>query len=191
MSKVEYYSKNVKLENLEDFRDIEKFLEYCKSCQAYNVVYSCPPFEDDVSTYLDDYKFSNLVAAKISFSEEEKKIYVGKDKVRAYSSEIIISVKNSLHNRMLKIEGEIENSLYLAMGSCKECSPCERVKNRPCAHPERMRRSSESVGYDIGAILDNYFDIEMQWSVDKLPDHYVLFCMLCSKEKVNIEDKLV
>ena len=72
------------------------------------------------------------------------------------------------------------------MGSCIICDECERKYGRECKEPERVRVSPESLGFDITGILKDYFDIELKWSKDSLPEYYTLLSGLLSKDHIEI-----
>ena len=52
---------------------------------------------------------------------------------------------------------------------------CTRREGLPCRHPDKVRPSLESMGFDIGKTAKELFGLELKWASDgKLPEYYVL-----------------
>lgn len=65
--------------------------------------------------------------------------------------------------------------------SCLYCSEgtCSRLENQPCRHPELVRPSLESYGFDLGKTASELFGFPLLWSNDGyLPEYLTLICGL-------------
>lgn len=52
---------------------------------------------------------------------------------------------------------------------------CTRREGLPCRHPDKVRPSLESMGFDIGKTAKELFGLELKWaSYGMLPEYYVL-----------------
>ena len=52
-------------------------------------------------------------------------------------------------------------------------------RGKPCRHPEQLRHSLESVGFDVVAISRDLLGLELEWSKDgSLPKHLTLVTAL-------------
>lgn len=52
---------------------------------------------------------------------------------------------------------------------------CTRREGLPCRHPDKVRPSLESMGFDIGKTAKELFGLELKWASDgMLPEYYVL-----------------
>ncbi len=68
--KTERYEAVVSVDHyLEEYVDVDTFLEACKACPNYDKIWSCPPYDFDVLEYWKKYSTLELTAIKIIFDE--------------------------------------------------------------------------------------------------------------------------
>ena len=59
------------------------------------------------------------------------------------------------------------------------------MKNEPCRHPEQMRHSLESVGFDISKTASQLLGMELKWATGiELPEYLVLVTALFVKGEI-------
>lgn len=163
-------------EYLDQYVDMQGFLEKCRECSNYEHIWSCPPFNFDIESYWRQHERLELTAIKIIFDEE----YAGKSFPKEELSHIIESsigaVKEDLSRELLKKEKEKPGSISLSAGSCILCSGiCSRKDGAPCRCPDEMRYSIEALGGNVGLTISRLMGIELEWMEEgKLPTHFVL-----------------
>ena len=70
MYTVEKFEKEINVkEYIEDYVNVEEFLEYCKACPNYEKVWSCPSYDFSPIDYWNRYSRIYIVARKIIFDE--------------------------------------------------------------------------------------------------------------------------
>lgn len=189
MAKVKIFKSTINIDDMiQKAYDKNKFLELCKACSNYDQIHNCPPFDFETRDFLKNYKFFTAFALKLIFSKKEIENNNSWQKSIDFTALTLMPCKKILHEEMLKVEKLYENSLFLTMGSCNECEICEKKNNNPCKHPEKMRYSIEALGFDVTKILKDYFDIEIKWAVEGIPEYYTLLCGLLSEEKIEVEN---
>lgn len=164
----------------------EEFIEYCKVCGNYGKVWSCPPYDFDVMDYWQGYETIKCVAYKIEYEEQRE--------ISDYSE--IAEVKEMMQKRLHSLENEYPGSVLLSAGSCSLCAEyagadfvkgrradwCTRIKGEPCARPDCMRYSIESIGGDVVAPLKDLFGLEIKWAEENMmPEYHILLGGLLMK----------
>ena len=143
-----------------DYRDKERFMGYCKQCGQYGKRWSCPPYDFDVDTYIAGYQQVMILGTKT------------------------IKLMDECHRQL---EKEYPGSLSFTGAKCFLCTPepCARLKNEPCRHPEQMRHSLESVGFDISKTASQLLGMELKWATGiELPEYLVLVTALFVKGEI-------
>lgn len=191
MPVIEILSKSVPLSDMyEHHYDLARFRKLCEECGNYNNVHTCPPYDLDDVNYLKDYSHILLIVYKIVFTKAEKEKYFG-DEYIEFSRESILSAVYSLQNTLFKMEEMNPETLSLGMGGCKICDECSKPEGLPCVFPEKLRYAPEALGFNMMSILESYFDIEMKWAVDRLPEYYTVLSGLCSKDELKIPNEKI
>lgn len=186
MYHTEVYIKYSSLDDLKkELWNIEKFENLCKQCKNYNKVWSCPPYNFSVKEYLNKYKHMYIIGVKIIFDEDTLSTINTKEKISAYTTETLHFIKNKIMHEMLKLEKLYPNSTSLSAGGCNLCESCSKLNNKTCLHPELMRYSLESLGFDVGGISSKLLDFELKWATEtRLPDYFSLITGLLTNEKI-------
>jgi len=176
---------------IEDYRDADKFIIFCKQCDRYCNCWACPPYDFDTTDYISKYNKVYIIGTKIIISKKTLLNCNSAEESKIVGAEIIASVRKNLDTQLLKIESEILDSMAFFAGTCHICNKedCTRIKNEPCLYPDKIRHSLESFGFDIGKTTEKLLDIELKWSDNGLlPEYLTLVSGLFTNRKIdNIE----
>lgn len=159
------------------YRDVKKFIGYCKECNKYNAYWACPPFDFNADEYLASYQIAYIIGTKIILDKETINEYQGLDKCTEISYKIMEEVRKNLDSNLLNLEKQYPESKAFFAGSCHICQvgKCMRIVGEPCISPERVRHSLESLGFDVSKISAELLNIEMKWSINGiLPEYFTL-----------------
>ena len=162
-------------EYIENYVNVEEFLEYCKSCPNYGNVWSCPPYDFSPEDYWKEFSSLYLTARKIIFDKEVSQEECG---------DILLEVKGEMSRELYEMEEQFPGSVALSAGSCNLCRDmgCGRKSGLPCRYPEKMRYSIESIGGNVGLTVSKLMGIELEWIEEgKLPSYFVLVGGLLKK----------
>jgi predicted metal-binding protein len=159
------------------YRDVEKFITYCKACNRYNACWSCPPFDFDTDAYLAAYQTAHIIGTKIILDKETIDSHQGWDNCTKISYEIIGTVRKELDNMLLSKEAQNPESKAFFAGTCRLCplGQCTKITGAPCISPEKIRPSLEALGFNVSDISLELLNIEMKWSRNGiLPEYFTL-----------------
>ena len=164
------------------YRDVERFEAFCKQCPGYGKTWSCPPFGFDPTTVSDGFKTVTLMGTTIEFDEETRAACTSAEQSSAVGREAMEQVWVMLLPRLYKMERDKSGSRCFTF-RCSLCPEgCTRPEGKPCRHPDKMRYSLESVGFDIIAMARDLLGIDLEWSSDgTLPKHLSLITALFSR----------
>ena len=183
---ISHSSAIIKVKELIDrYRDVEKFIAYCKECNRYNTCWACPPFDFNMDDYLTSYQTACIIGTKITLDKEVIGSYKGWDDCKKKSYEIIGKVRGNSDNTLLKLEKQHPNSKAFFAGTCHICplGECARIVGEPCISPERIHPSLEAFGFDVSKISAELLNIEMRWSRNGiLPEYFTLVNALFTDE---------
>ncbi len=163
-------------EFIERYRDVDKFLGFCRECNAYGKTWGCPPFATDITPKIQSYKYANLFGTKIIIDELIIDTPKSVEERTDLTYKIVEPVRAKLDDLLLQLEKEVSGSLVFFSGSCRRCAKgeCTRPKGLPCAKPNEMRSSLESVGFDLSRCASELLHTEMKWSKDnRLPEYFI------------------
>jgi len=161
MVRTELIKKQVTMKGLLKFYDINKVENYCKKCENYMKIWSCPSHDFDPYEYLNKYTTVDLYALKLYLPQN-----INKDEVL----ELFQKERRIFSDMLMSLEDKSE---ALIAGNCYQCEVCERVHNKPCILKEKMRYSLESLGLKVSEITSDLMDIELIWSKDDIPEYLV------------------
>jgi predicted metal-binding protein len=160
-------------EYIRKYSNSECFIKYCKECRNYGKLWSCPPFVHDTMAELRQYSNVFLVATKI--------IPDGKEIPFSEAKRFFRPERLRLEKKLLDMEAQYDGRALAFAGSCLYCpeGTCSRLSNQPCRHPELVRPSLESYGFDLGRTASELFGFPLLWSTDGyLPQYLTLICGL-------------
>lgn len=181
--KIETYTKTIDVDTyIEDYVNVEEFLEYCKACRNYNRKWCCPAFDfSPVSDYWRRYDKLKVVGKKMLLDEADKENW----------ESLMAQVKAELTAELYEEEVKNPGSISLSAGSCTICGEdnCTKKTGEDCRFPEKMRYSIEALGGNVGLTASKLLGIRLQWmEEDKVPDYFVLVGGLLIRPESQPED---
>jgi predicted metal-binding protein len=175
-------------EYIRDYRDADRFIEYCKACPIYNACWACPPFDFDTTGILLNYKNAHLIGTKIILDKAVLSECTGREQCTEAAHRITKEVRIGLDDKLLALERKNSGSRAFLAGTCYLCreGTCTRIFGKPCLHPDRVRPSLESFGFDISKTASRLLHTELIWgSENRLPEYFLLVSALLTDEKVK------
>lgn len=178
MYTIQYQTVRLPLQTyIRDYRDTEKFIMFCRACNRFNACWTCPPHDFDTEEYLAPYREAYLIGAKVVPEEVLRRICINTEQVRTWGRQIIAEVRTSFDARLLELEATYPQSRAFFAGACRFCQEglCKRIKGEPCIHPEKIRPSLESLGFDVDRTTTDLLHVPLRWGSDsKLPEYFML-----------------
>lgn len=140
--------------------------ELCKSCGMYGRCYSCPPRSPSFGRYVSKYKYAFVYCFFINSDE----IKIKNPYFRSMTANRILAPM--LYRFGISIEALLDG-LSFRSGYCHLCRPCRAKLGKPCAHPDKMRYSLESVGVDVSKCSGDVLGHKIDWSKKgTIPKYY-------------------
>lgn len=171
---VKDFTTNISAEEyIRRFNNSERFIKYCQECRNYGKVWACPPFSHDTIAQLRQYANLFLVATKI--------IPDGKDIPLTEVNRFLRPERLRIENQLRDMEATYGGRAFAYAGSCLYCpeGTCSRLDNQPCRHPDLVRPSLESYGFDLAKTATELFGFPLLWSNGGCLPHYLtLICGL-------------
>ena len=153
------------------YRDAPRFEILCRQCPRYNTTWHCPPYDFSTLEAVSQYRHVHLFATKVSLTPQERQ----QDTAALYP-QVMQRVWDITHPQLMRLEAQYPGSLTFGM-ACRLCgdAPCTRTKGLPCRHPDQMRHSIESFGFDMAKTAQDIFGIPMLWGKDGQAPEYLIF----------------
>lgn len=166
-------------ELVQRYRDVERIRAFCLQCPGYGKTWSCPPFDFDPRSVSDGFRTATIMGTTIEFDEQTRASCMDAEQSSAMGRQAMEEVWKTLLPRMYKMERETPGSRCFTF-RCSLCPEgCTRPEGKPCRHPDLMRHSLESVGFDIVAMTRELLGFDLEWSTDgSLPKHLTLVTAL-------------
>ncbi len=184
--RIEHFRKQLALdEYIASYRDVDKFIVFCKECPAYGKTWVCPPFESHQP--LEEYKHITIIGSKIYHQSQPVD---SAEQMMHQGVEILAPIREHLDTKLLELEVHTPSSRALFPGSCRLCpkGECTRLVGQPCSKPNEARSSLEALGFDVGRTTSELLGIEMKWgTATSLPEYYTLVYGLLSMEPLDVE----
>lgn len=144
------------------YRDVERIGALCKQCPSFGKMWCCPPYDFDPCIVSNGFKTVRLMATTIELET------TGADNVAQLEKDAMQEVWQQILPQLYEMERETSGSRAFTF-RCSLCPEgCTRPEGKPCRHPDLMRHSLESVGFDVVAMLHDLLDIDLEWSPDGL-----------------------
>lgn len=161
------------------YRDVERIRTFCEQCPSYGKVWTCPPFDFDPRNVSDGFKTVTLMASTIEFDEQTRAACKTAEQASATGREAMEQVWKTLLPQLYEMECNTPGSRCFTF-RCSLCPEgCTRPEGKPCRHPDKMRHSLESVGFDLVTMTRDLLGIDLEWSSDgSLPKHLTLVTAL-------------
>ena len=122
------------------FRSVE-VEGYCSACPNYGRIWSCPPFDFDVTTYLAPYEHVLIIGLKTTDFEVTRRRF----------GDILCAIQP----RHLEV---------LIAGNCYHCDVCTKTIGEHCILKEGTKYSLEALGFHVGDICEHILDAPLDWS---------------------------
>lgn len=170
------------------YRDVEKFIEFCKECHNYGTCWACPPYDFDTTEVISKYKNAYIIGTKIIPKDTSSK---DTEWVKQISHKLLAHARIILDEKLLVLEKAYPDSRAFYAGTCFACSngSCTRIKRMSCINPDRVRPSLEAFGFDIEKTSADLLHIELKWSSDGLfPEYYTLVSGFFTNHTVSLDN---
>ena len=143
--------------SLIQYENKQKFDLLCKNgCPNYEQKWSCPPFAPKYTDFVLDYQKILVVLLSTDLSQFS---YIKNDYLKIKAANTILKSRVDKALRMFLSEG----CHYISTGSCRMCKPCKCKLGLPCAHPNTMSYSFESLGINVSKMAEDLFSFKLQW----------------------------
>ena len=175
-------------EYIRNYRDVDKFIGFCKQCACYNACWACPPFDFDATKRMMNYKHANIIGTKIILDDILLNECTGLQQSKEMSYKIILEVRSVLDSKLLALERLNPDSLVFFAGTCHLCKQgeCMRIFGKPCLNPDKNRPSLEAFGFDISKTSSQLLNTDLKWgSQERLPEYFVLVSALFTNREVS------
>lgn len=162
------------------YRDVERFAAFCAQCPSHGNSWGCPPFSFNPVTMSDGFKTVTLMGATIAFDDMTIAACRGaKAKSRQVATQAMKEVWSTLLPELMERESQLPGSRCFTF-RCSLCPEgCTRPEGKPCRHPDMLRYSLESVGFDVSAAAHDLLSVDLEWSDDgSLSKHITLVTAL-------------
>lgn len=158
-------------EYLERYRRSDYFLQLCKQCGNYARRYGCPPFDYDVVALMQRYTTATIIGVQIVPDVKQLPLTL--------AQRLMAPVICQLSAELLERERLTDGLSFGFAGGCMLCgdTACARITGEPCRHPDKVRSSLESYGFDLAKTSKELFNVPILWSTDShIPDYLMLIC---------------
>lgn len=177
---------------LEEYHQLRKTRRYCAACPNYNKYWSCPDYAFDEALFLKKFKYMYLIAREYEIPREDRQKIFGIQPVAEYCKQVMQAMKVESWKDLLDLEAEFPGTLSLMPGNCHVCDisgeGCAKPKGQKCRHPELMRFSLESLGFDVDAICKYEIGVLLLWPKEgHLPEKLCAVMALMSNEKIPMD----
>ncbi len=122
---------------------------YCSACPNFGRIWSCPPFDFDVTTYLAPYEHVLIIGLKTADFEVTRRRFG--DILKSIDS----NDKTDDCSRQLEV---------LIAGNCYHCDVCTKTIGVPCILNKGPKYSLEALGFHVGDICEHILDAPLDWS---------------------------
>jgi len=139
-----------------------------KGCNLYGLNGGCPPYSPH---FLRICRENTLILfARIQTKHYPPKVLNGPYYTRWVFVETFLT---SLTNRIGKDLASSLDSYFLSSGNCHSCRPkrCAVKDGEKCRKPDLRTYSLESTGVIVTELMQDLFDIELQWWRSKNPSY--------------------
>lgn len=137
------YIKTIAINDLLNHYDHEKVENYCKNCDNYNKIWSCPPHNFNTYDFINQFSKIELHLEKINLPQS-----VSKDQVLNIFAKARRTFSDDIMSR------EKEGMTAVIAGNCYMCKTCQRTSGKACILKDDMRYSLESIGLIVGEIAE-------------------------------------
>ena len=139
------------------------FRKFCEDnlCGNYNANYSCPP----------DCGSVEAVQARLKSGKRALVLQSVWDVGSWDNKDAVLRSKQANNAALLRFMDALRQAGHsgfgLGYGGCSLCTPCKRVTNEPCAHPDKKLSCMSAYCIDV-AKLAQTCSLQFDWTPDKL-----------------------
>lgn len=164
------------------FENKNYFAHLCENgCRNYNMKWSCPPHAPAFSSLALQWANLYILYMRIPLDAFST---IKNDYLKVKAANSMLKSRADRYMRALARK----YGKYISTGSCRLCKPCKLQKGSPCAHPQKMAYSFESLGIDVGALTKEYFDFPLLWyKKGALPEYSAVVCGLLTNENLSLD----
>ncbi len=184
------YRKILVKDYVENYVEIERFLECCKSCPNYNNKWSCPPYDFDVmDKYWNQYKYLHLFAFKMNLDKN----LVGEGMSPEDIDALVMRIRHQNYTMasrwVLDVEKQNPGSFALDGGHCAKCKRCTRPKGKPCRYEDSIRPAIDAIGGNLVKTAEEVFQTKIFWIENgKVPEYFLFIVgLLSNSENIEVE----
>lgn len=173
------------------FRNVEKFIAFCRQCGRYGTCWACPPYEFDTEVYLSGYRTAWVIGTKVIADDAVREECTRTGNAVEVGREILRLARRGIDARLLAMETEYPGSRAFFAGTCMLCPEegCPRAEGLPCLYPDKVRPSLEAFGLDMGRTASELLGIEMKWSQHgELPEYFTLVSGFFTNSQIETPD---
>lgn len=135
---------------------------YCKLCNNYGRLWSCPPLSFDIREELSKWKWAVIIACRFELASDERTPEKGMKRLR--------EERKVLDNMLLRMEKDMAGLAFGFSGECRHCNECSRIQGLECRHPELVRPALEAYGFDVEKTMHELFGYDLEWApAGKMP----------------------
>ena len=182
--KVQLLQKEISLADyIENYLDIDRFLNYCKECPDYGLFWVCPPLSFNAEDFWRQYDSLLLYGKKIMLPRQMTEIQYSQEDLNALVDSLLADKKREITADLLKMEKYFPGSKALAAGKCDGCVVCSRQLELECPKPFYARYSLEALGGDVVKTAKDYLGVDLLWPKNGyLPEYFFLLGGLLKKK---------
>lgn len=146
-----------------NYLDLDMTHQACLRCDQYGKSWNCPPFESDYIEQIRQYPQAVIVS--LTLEAEEKDGVSGISELNEKSLPFRMEIEKRLRNWEKRYGG----MCFTTIGKCNYCgnNDCARKIGCACRHPELVRPSLESIGFNLVKTSEELLGIPMKWNFEK------------------------
>lgn len=190
-----FASRPMEMEHLlDEYYNLRKTRKGCAECPNYEKNWSCPEYNFKEVELLKQFNYVYLIAREFEVPHTDRLTVASTQKVANYAMDVNRRMKVEVWKDLLRFEEEHPGTMGLIPGNCEICEfsgegHCAKIDKEVCRHPEMLRFSLESLGFDVDAICKYEIGVLLQWPADgQLPQKiYGIFAVL-SVEKLPMDE---
>lgn len=200
--------KQVSMKQLMKCHDLETVSGYCQSCSNFGKNHSCPEFKFSIDDYLNQYNYATVIMTHINtdiIKKESERLKEKTFRSRVFSNYtknnpnvqtdwksqlsmyVFNLVKDHMAQELLELEKGHESVVGLPPGSCTSCQVCTKTKGQACVHKDKLRYSLEALGFLVSDIYERFFDMQLGWTENELPESFNTCSAILSGEQIDIQ----
>ena len=166
--KIEIHCKElvIPITQILSYLDKNQFNSYCKKgCPNFKEKWTCPPNCPDFKEYSKSFKEIHLFLFNTSIGQFSF-LPIENRSLEAYNF-----IKEELQSFLR--DNEPKNGRMIAANSCEICSPCALSLGKKCYFPGKIRYNLVAFGFNVGSIMTELFQHQLQWSSEGENPEYV------------------